>query len=187
MPETPPSGDQVAVVDHLGLDHLGARGPQLLDGAVVGDGRAAPGQAGAVASMAPVQTVATTAPASVGGGDRRRQVAPLGLGPRALGAAVVPAAGDHQQVGPAWVERAVGPDHQAMGAGDLGRPVEGDQLHLEVGARSWSRRCAAPPAGRWRPARRSRRTRPPRSAIGPFRLDFGPIRVIAPGLSTRPS
>jgi hypothetical protein len=62
-------------------------------------------------------------------------LAPLGLGPGALGGAVVPAAArHHQQVGPVRVERAVGPDPEAVGPGDLGRPVERDQVHLEAGA-----------------------------------------------------
>jgi hypothetical protein len=52
-----------------------------------------------------------------------------------VGGAVVPAAArHHQQVGPVRVELAVGPDPEAVGAGDLGRPVERDQVDLEVGA-----------------------------------------------------
>ncbi len=111
----PAGGDQVAVVDHPGLDHLGARGPEVLDGAVVGDGRAAPGQAGGGGQHGPGADGGHHGPGPVGGGDRRRQLAPLGLGPGPLGAAVVPAAaGDHQQVGP-------GPGRDGRRAGPPGR------------------------------------------------------------------
>jgi hypothetical protein len=125
----------------------------------------------------------------VGGGERRRQLAPLGLGPGPLRGAVVPAtARDHHHVGPVRVERAVGPDPEAVGAGDLGRPVERDQVHLEVDVAHGggvAQHLQGPDGVQLVEPLEHDHGDPHLALLSG--LDFGPSGVIALGLSTRPS
>ena len=131
----PAGGDQVAVVDHPGLDsprRPAARRSSMAPWWVTA-GRPWVRPA-AVASMAPVQTVATTAPA------RWAAAIAAGSSPRSA-SALAPWAPRSFQPPPGITSRSVasgssrpsGRTTEAVGAGHLGRPVERDQVHLEVG------------------------------------------------------
>ena len=131
-----PRGHEVAVIDHTGVDEVGPRLFEFLACARVRRRRPAVGYPGA-SQQHPTGTDRREIDARLlEVGDRRREVAPFGFGPRAgLPAGPPPAARHYDQVGVEVGQPVVDADRGPVAGGDPVGGVERTERDVEIRTR----------------------------------------------------